>query len=115
MIHPDGFCPNPEKVHPILDIKFPKTVMQIHSFIGSVNLYRDLYQLRSHLMAPLTALTGKNNSTRGKNKCTPQLELVFNRVNNKVAEQVLLTFYDPNKVYDIYTDVSDEQLGAVIT
>ena len=34
---------------------------------------------------------------------------------NKVAEQVILTFPDPNKIFDIYTDASDEQRGAIIT
>ena len=100
-MHPDGFCPNPEKIRPILDIKFPETVTQMRSFIGMVNFYCDFFQLRSHLMAPLTALTGKNNSARNKIKFTPQLELAFNRVKNKVAEQVVLTFPDPNKVYNI--------------
>ena len=66
-------------------------------------------------MAPLTVLTGKNNSARGMIKRTPQLVCAFNRVKNKVAEQVLLTFPDPKKVFDIYTDASNEQLGVVIT
>ena len=115
MMHPDGFRSDPEKIRPILEIKFPETVTQMRLFIGMLNFYRDFFQLRSHLMAQLTALTGKNNSARGKIKFTPQLELAFNRVKNKVTERVLLTFPDPNKVYGIYTDASDEQLGAVIT
>jgi len=114
MMHLDGFRPNPEKVRPILEIKFPETVTQMRLFIGSVNYYCDFYRLCSHLMAPLTALTGKNNSARGKITRTPQLICAFNKVKNKVAEQVLLTFPDPNKVFNVYTDDSDEQLGAVI-
>ena len=54
-------------------------------------------------MAPFTALTGKNNSACGKITCTPQLICTFNKVKNKVADQVLLTFPDPNKVFDVYT------------
>ena len=106
MMHPDGFRPHTEKVRPILDIKFSETTTQMRSFIGSVNYYPDFYQLCSHLMAPLTALTGKNNSACGKIICTPQLVCAFNKMKNKVAQQVLLTFPDPNKVFDVYTDAS---------
>ena len=114
MKHLDGFRPNPEKVRPILEIKFPETVTQMRLFIGSVNFYHDFYRLRSTLMAPLTALTGKNNSACGKIKRTPQLVCAFNKVKNKMAEEVLLSFPDPKKIFDVYTDASKEQLGAVI-
>ena len=88
--------------------------MQMRSFICSVNFYRDFYCMRSTLMAPLLALPGKNNFARGKIKHTPQLVCAFNKVKNKMAEEVLLSFPDLNKIFDVYTDASNEQLGAVI-
>ena len=63
-------------------------------------------------MAPLTALSGKS---KGKLTPTPQLIESFNLVKKTIAENVLLAFPDPNLPYDIYTDASDYQLGAVIT
>ena len=60
-------------------------------------------------------LTRKNNSVHGKATQTPSLLQAFNRVKDKVAEQVLPTFLGPNKIIDIYSDANDDQLGAVIT
>ena len=94
---------------------FPQTLTQMRSFIGMINFYCDFYRMRAHMMEPLSALTGKNNSACGKIACTPRLLQAFNRVKSAVAEQVLLIFLDPNKILDIYTDASDDQLGAVIT
>ena len=36
------------------------TRKQLRQFIGMINLYRDMWQKRSELLAPLTALTSKN-------------------------------------------------------
>ena len=62
-------------------------------------------------MAPLTALSGRS---KGKLTPTPELVAAFNRVKQKISEKVLLAYPDPNLPYDIETDASDKQLGAVI-
>ena len=111
IIIPTGILPNPEKIKPILELEFPRTITELRSFIGMVNFYRAFWKGRADIMAPLTALSG-----RSKGKLTPSPELVkaFNCVKTTIAEQVLLTFPDPNVDYDIETDASDKQLGAVI-
>ena len=65
------------------------------------------------MMAPLSALTGKN--CRGKIKETPMLLQAFKKVKISIAEKVLLTFPDPNIDYHIFTDASQLQLGSIIT
>ena len=70
--------------------------------------------MRAHIMAPLSAATGKNNSGRGKIAPTPQLVQAFETVKRSIAEKVLLTYPDPNKPFDVLTDASQLQLGAVI-
>ena len=86
----------------------------MRSFIGMANYYRDFWHMRAHIMAPLSAATGKNNSGCGKIASTPQLVQAFEYVKRSIAEKVLLTYPDPNKTFDILTDASDKQLGAVI-
>ena len=49
--------PVAKKVEAILKIKPPANVKQIQRFIGMNNYYRDIWPQRSHLLAPLTALT----------------------------------------------------------
>jgi hypothetical protein len=52
----EGIKPQPEKVSAILAINPPSTVKELHKFLGMVQYYRDLWDKRSHLLAPLTDL-----------------------------------------------------------
>ena len=52
--------PIPKKVKAIQALAVPKTRKQLRQFISMINFYRDMWQKRSELLAPLTALTSKN-------------------------------------------------------
>ena len=52
--------PIPKKVEAIQALAVPKTCKQLRQFIGVIDFYRDMWQKRSELLAPLTALTFKN-------------------------------------------------------
>ena len=56
----EGVMPIPKKVEAIQALAVPKTCKQLRRFIGMINFYRDMWQKRSELLAPLTALTSKN-------------------------------------------------------
>ena len=56
----DGVMPIPKKVQAIQSLTVPKTRKQLRQFIGMINFYRDMWQKRSELLAPLTTLTSKN-------------------------------------------------------
>ena len=55
----EGVMPIPKKVEAIQALAVPKTCKQLRQFIGMINFYRDMWQKRSELLAPLTALTSK--------------------------------------------------------
>ena len=55
-----GVMPIPKKVEAIQALAVPKTRKQLRQFISMINFYRDMWQKRSELLAPLTALTSKN-------------------------------------------------------
>ena len=59
-VTPEGVIPIPKKVEAIQALAVPKTRKQLRQFIGMINFYRDMWQKRSELIAPLTALTSKN-------------------------------------------------------
>ena len=50
----------PTKVKAIKEMLPPTTRKQLRRFIGLVNYYRDMWEKRSELSAPLTDLTSKN-------------------------------------------------------
>ena len=52
----EGIKPQPEKVTAIMALKEPTSVKELRKFLGMVQYYRDLWEKRSHFIAPLTDL-----------------------------------------------------------
>jgi RNase H-like domain found in reverse transcriptase len=75
-----------------------------------VNYYRYMFKGRSHLMAPLTVLTAKTKAF----KWTPECQHSFEELKKVISKEVMLSFPDYTKVFDIMPDASDHQLGAVL-
>ncbi len=108
----------------ILAIKPPTGVRQLRHFLGMVQYYRDLWARRSDMPAPLTSLVGecgqtKSNKAKGTKKVPWHWDKVHQRaldhVKATIAKDVVLAYPDYSKVFEIYTDASSKQLGAVIT
>jgi hypothetical protein len=76
------------------------------------------------MLAPLTSLVGEGGQTKStKAKGTKKVpwhwdevnQRAFNHVKATIAKDVVLAYPDYSKVFEIYTDASSKQLGAVIT
>jgi hypothetical protein len=111
-------------VQAILAIKLPTGVRQLRHFLGMVQYYRDLWARRSNILAPLTPLVGecgqtKTTKAKGTKKVPWHWDAVhqraFDHVKVTIAKDVVLAYPDYSKVFEIYTDASSKQLGAVIT
>ena len=107
----EGIKPVPNKVQAVLDLQPPTTLKQLRSLLGMVQFYRDMWQRRSHILAPLTDLVGK-----GKKKLawTDIHQKAFDEMKSVMAQETILNYPDFSKVFEIHTDASDRQLGAVI-
>ena len=103
--------PMPKKVAAIKNIATPINKRQLRRFIGMVNYYRDMWIRRSETLAPLTALTSKE----AKWKWTDVHQTAFDNMKKLVAREVLLSYPNFNDVFEIHTDASATQLGAVIS
>ena len=73
----NGIKPVPEKISAILAIKPPTSVKELRRFLGMVQFYRDMWQRRSHILAPLTDLVGE-----GKKK------LAWNDIHQKAFNEM---------------------------
>jgi putative transposase len=105
-----GLQPQPKKVEAILRLTPPKTKRQLRHFLGMVNFYRDMWRMRSHLLAPLSALV----SPKAKFEWRQEHQEAFEQIKTVISKETLLTFPDFNEPFHIYTDASKYQLGAVI-
>ena len=83
----------------------------MRSFIGMINYYRDMWKKSSELLAPLTSVIF--------NECkwdrTDKHKKAFEAIKNVISRETLLSYLDFNQPFDIHTDASDLQLGAVIS
>ena len=89
-----------------------------------VQYYRDLWAKRSKMLAPLTNLVGecgysKSDKKLGKKKVPwhwdEEHQKAFDDVKAAIAKDVALAYPDFSKEFEIYTDASSTQIGAVIT
>ena len=113
IVTPTGMQPNPNKIQAIQALERPRTVTEVRKLIGMVQYYRDLWPRRSHILEPFTALSAGKKGT--KIKWTEELETAFKAVKNMVSKSAMLTYPDWSQPFDIHTDASDYQLGAVIS
>ena len=76
-----------------------------------VNYYRDMWEGRSGTLAPLTKLC----STKTKFMWNTEQQEAFEAMKCILAREVTLSYPNFNKPFNIHTDASDTQLGAVIS
>ena len=105
----NGIKPWRKKVDAILHLQPPTNVKQLRSFLGMVNYCRDMWPCCTHVLAPLTAVTGKRAFT-----WTSECQQAFDQMKALVSSDALLVFPDHTQPFDIETDASDYQLGSVI-
>ena len=108
-----GIKPDPKKIQGILDLERPKTTTECRALLGLIQYYRDMWQRRSHILAPLTEAS---SGPKGRKiKWTDDLEQAFCNLKKMISEETLLTYPDWTKPFTVHTDASDYQLGAVIS
>jgi len=69
----------------------PKDIKQLRSFLGAVTYYRDMWPHRSHILTPLTNLTGKK-----KFRWDNEHQTAFDQMKAIIAEETLLRYPDHN-------------------
>ena len=95
---PAGLKPWPKKINAILAIKEPTTQKQLRSFIGAITFYKDMWKRRSHILAPLTNLSGKRTF-----EWNPEQQKAFDEVKALLAKDVLLAYPNHNKPFELPT------------
>ena len=87
------------------------TRKHVHSFIGMVNYYHDMWRHRSNILTPLTELTSFNTPW----KWTYRYERAFQNIKKIISRETLLLYPNFLKLFEIHKDASNLQLGTVIS
>ena len=74
LISTKGIQPQPEKVEAINRSLPPKTKCQLRHFLGMINFHCAMWKQRSHMLAPLSATTGKNTKFDWTRECQESFE-----------------------------------------
>ena len=118
-----NLTPN-EKIDAILALNPPTKVKELRTFLGMVQYYQDMWKSRSKMLAPLTDLVSECGHTKvtkaeGPKKAPWHWDEIhqeaFDQVKATICQDVVLAYPDFSKQFEIYTDASATQLGAVIT
>jgi len=121
----EGIKPQKKKIEAILAIDPPKDVKSLRGFLGIVQYYRDLWEKRSEMLAPLSDLVAECGTTKAQRKkagfkkppwrWNAEHQKAFDDIKEVIARDVVLAYPDFDSPFEIYTDASSRQLGAVIT
>ena len=106
-----GVQPDFDKVKATESVVTPTTVRQVRSFIGMTSYYRRFIRNFSDIAEPLINLTRKYARFQWDDTC----QAAFDSLKMKLAEMVILAYPDPNKDYKLYTDASDQLIGACLS
>ncbi len=89
-----------------------------------VQYYRDMWAKCSEMLPPLSDQVGECGETKTTRKNTVKKkpwhwdsihQIAFDNVKTNIAKEVVLAYPDFTTPFEIYTNASTKQLGAVIT
>ncbi|GET62384.1 retroviral-like aspartic protease 1 [Rhizophagus irregularis DAOM 181602=DAOM 197198] len=106
----DGLRPDKEKVEQIENMRRPKTVTEVRSFLGLCSYYRRFMKGFSKIAKPLLNLTRKNEKFEWKE----EQQEAFDVLRTKLTENPILVYPDFSREFILITDGSKIGLGAVL-
>ena len=110
LISSKGIRATPKKIEAIQQVAIPRTRTQLRPFLGMVNFIRQHIRRHSHFKSVLTNLL----SWKRPFAWTDEHTKAFQAVKDSVMKATMLTFPDYSQPFEIYTDASKTQMGAVI-
>ncbi len=110
IVSEEGFRPDPGNVEAIVNKRPPTNVKETRRFLGMAGFYRKHIDNFSHLAAPLTDLTRKNQRFRWAVDC----QRAFEDLKNKLVTSPILVKANLSRQFILETDASQQNVAAVL-
>jgi len=101
---------DPVKVAGVAEWPVPMSKKELQQFLGFTNFYRRFIQGYSHIVRPLTKLTGKIEF-----HWEEEQEIAFQELRKMIMQSPVLVMPDDSKPFQIEVDSSDVAMGAVLS
>jgi hypothetical protein len=105
-----GIRMSDDKIQALRDVKPPRGLHDLRSFLGTVNFYDKFIPHYSDITAPLTELTKKDCPW----EWTPTRQQAFYRLLLAIRNDVFLSAFDPDRAIRLDTDASDVAYGGAL-
>ncbi|XP_075157913.1 uncharacterized protein LOC142231180 [Haematobia irritans] len=123
IISSEGITTNPAKTEAISKFPPPTTLKELRSFLGLSGYYRRFIQDYAKLAKPLTSLlrgeegrVSKNQSKSIRINLDSEALAAFQKIKSTlVSRDIILTYPDFTKDFDLTTDASNFAIGAVLS
>ena len=99
-----GVSVDPEKVEVVMSWERPKSIFEIHNFMGLAGYYRRFIGDFSRLAAPMTRLTRKEVKFEWNDIC----ERAFQELKRRLTSAPILIVLEKGQRYTMYCDASKD-------
>lgn len=106
----DGMKPTNSGILAIKEFPEPKTIKEVHSFVGLASYFRKFIQNFSIIAKPLYSLLKKDATFI----FDTEQRMAFDTLKQKLIEAPVLAIYDPKATTELYCDASIHGVGAVL-
>ena len=105
-----GIRVDPTKIEAVMNLKPPRHVTEVRSFLGLAGYYRRFVRSFSVIASPLTKLLMKGIKLEWTDKC----QTSFEQLKRMLVEAPVLTQPTSRKEYTLYNDASSIGLGCLL-
>ena len=110
LVSSEGISPDPDKSLAVQSFPGPKSVKDVHSFLGLCNYYRHFVEAFAKITSPLN-LTRKDVAF----VWSPECETAFNSLKTRLCSPPILAYPDFERPFHLYTDASQSALGYILS
>ena len=110
MISADGVSVDPQKIEAVVNLKPPKNVSEVRSFLGLAGYCRKFVEGFSRIAAPLTKLTRKDVKYDWVDACKKSCE----DLKDRLTSAPVLALPNGKDGFVVYSDASRQGLGCVL-